>query len=106
MVRDKLGEEIAALDGVETTIAWAARSLGAKNTLMAEDATIVEAAFRERMQVLQPEVYSLTPAASEAPSSPLGLATRIGTGAPRSITSTSGAYASREPEQRLVLRIR
>ena len=72
MVRDKLGEEIAALDGVEAAIEWAGRSLGAKNTLTADDAAIVEAAFRERMQVLQPEVYSLTPAASGEPSPPLG----------------------------------
>src|SRR5262245_3163935 len=67
-VRDRLGEEIAALDDVEAAVAWATRSLGAKNTLTGEDAAIVEAAFRERMQVLQPEVYSVTPAASEAPS--------------------------------------
>ena len=38
MVRDRLGEEIAALDGVETAVEWAGRSLGAKNTLTAEDA--------------------------------------------------------------------
>jgi hypothetical protein len=71
IVRDKLGEEIAALNGVETAAEWAGHSLGAKNTLAAEDAAIVEAAFRERMQMLQPEIYSLTSAASEAPSSPL-----------------------------------
>jgi hypothetical protein len=72
IVRDKLGEEIAALDGVETAVEWAGHSLGAKNTLAAEDAAVVEAAFRERMQVLQPEVYSLTPAAPGEPSPPLG----------------------------------
>ena len=53
-----------------TTIEWAPRSIGAKNTLVAEDAAVVEAAFRERMQVLQPEAYALTPAASGAPSPP------------------------------------
>jgi hypothetical protein len=66
-VRDRLGEEIAALEDVEAAVAWAGRSLGAKNTLTGEDAAIVEAAFRERMQVLQPEVYSITSAASEVP---------------------------------------
>ena len=35
MVRDKLGEEIAALDCVEAAVEWAGRSLGAKNTLTA-----------------------------------------------------------------------
>ena len=72
MVRDRLGEEIAALDDAEAAVAWAGRSLGTKNTLTGEDAAIVEAAFRERMQVLQPEFYSVTPAASEAPSPSLG----------------------------------
>jgi hypothetical protein len=67
-VRDGLGEEIAALEGVEAAVEWAACSLGAKNALTGEDAAIVEAAFRERMQVLQPEVYSITCVASEVPS--------------------------------------
>ena len=78
MVRDKLGEEIAALNGVEAAIEWAGRSLGAKNTLTTEDAAIVEAAFRERMQVLQPEVYSMTSATAEAPNPPVDRATRSG----------------------------
>jgi hypothetical protein len=71
LVRDRLTEEIAALDGVDAAVEWAGRSISAKNTLTAEDAAIVEAAFRDRMQVLQPEVYSVTSAASEAPSPPL-----------------------------------
>ena len=70
-VRDRLCEEAAALDSVETAVEWAGRSLGAKNTLTAEDAAVIETAFRDRMQVLQPEVYSLTSTASEASSSPL-----------------------------------
>src|SRR5262245_23183397 len=68
MVRDRLGEEIAALDDVKAAAEWACRSLGAKNSLTGEDAAIVEAAFRKRMQVLQPEVYSITSAGSEMPS--------------------------------------
>jgi hypothetical protein len=71
IVRDRLAEEIAALDGVEAAVEWAGRSLGSKNTLTAKDAVIVEAAFRQRMQVLQPEVYSLTTAATAASSPPL-----------------------------------
>ena len=54
-VRDRLVNEIAALDAVETAIEWAGQNLGAKNTLTAEDASIVEAAFRDRMRVLEPE---------------------------------------------------
>src|SRR5262249_7345160 len=72
MVRDKLAEEIAALDGVEAAIAWAGRSLATKNNLTSEDAAIVEAVFRERMQVVQPEFYSIAFAASEVPSRSLG----------------------------------
>ncbi len=97
MVRDKLGEEIAALDGVEAAVEWAGRSLGAKNTLTAEDAAIVEAAFRERMQVLQPEVYSLTSAASEAPSPPLASQREWPTS-----PIHQRQHETREPEQRLV----
>ena len=58
LVRDRLVNEIAALDAVEAAIEWAGQNVGAKNTLAAEDASIVEAAFRCRMQVLEPEVYS------------------------------------------------
>ena len=54
-VRDRLVNEIAALDAAETAIEWAGQNLGAKNTLTAEDASIVEAAFRDRMRVLEPE---------------------------------------------------
>jgi ERF superfamily len=54
-VRDRLVNEIAALDALETANEWAGQNFGAKNTLTAEDASTVEAAFRDRMQVLQPE---------------------------------------------------
>ena len=38
LVRDRLTEEIAALDGVDAAVEWAGRSISAKNTLTAEDA--------------------------------------------------------------------
>ena len=57
--------QIAVLDAADAAIEWAGRSLGAKNTLTAEDASIVEAAFRGRMQVLQPEAYPAKPASLE-----------------------------------------
>ena len=56
-MRDKLVSQIAALDATDAAIAWAGRSVGAKNTLTAEDASIVETAFRDRMQVLEPEIF-------------------------------------------------
>jgi hypothetical protein len=94
MVRDKLGEEIAALDCVEAAVEWAGHSLGAKNTLTAEDAVIVEAAFRERMQVLEPEIYSLTSAPSEARSSPL-------TSQPELAPSSNLSAPARSPRARI-----
>ena len=63
-VRDQLVNEIAALDAVETAIEWAGQNLGAKNTLTAEDASIVEAAFRDRMRQLEPDIYSPNQAAA------------------------------------------
>ena len=56
-VRDKLVNQVAMLEAADAAIEWAGQSLGAKNTLTAEDASIVEAAFRDRMQVLEPEAY-------------------------------------------------
>jgi ERF superfamily len=65
-VRDRLINEIAALDAVETAIEWAGQNLGAKNALTAEDASTVEAAFRDRMRLLEPDVYRPNPAPSVA----------------------------------------
>ena len=68
--------------------AWASRSIGAKNGLIAEDAAAVEAAFLERMQVLQPEVYSQAPAS--AGSSSLGEA-QDGTGETQELSQPARA---------------
>jgi hypothetical protein len=68
--RDELVNQIAVLDGADAALEWAARSVGAKNALTAEDSSIVEAAFRNRMQVLQPEVYSPGQAPAELPTPP------------------------------------
>ena len=65
-IRDRLVNEIAALDVAETPIEWAGQNLGAMDTLAAEDASNVEAAFLDRMRVLEPDVYS----PSEAPVDP------------------------------------
>jgi hypothetical protein len=64
-VRDKLVNQVAILDAADAAIEWAGQSLGAKNTLTAEDASIVEAAFQDRMRILEPEAYPPTPAPSE-----------------------------------------
>jgi ERF superfamily len=71
VVKDRLCGETAALDSVDAAVEWATRSISSKNNLTAEDAAAVEGAFRERMQVLQPEIYSLT-SSGAAPSPPPG----------------------------------
>jgi hypothetical protein len=73
-LRDRLVNEIAGLDSAETAVQWARRSLGAKNTLTAEDACTVEAAFRDRMQVVEPEAYTSDPVTSAMPPPPGGTA--------------------------------
>jgi hypothetical protein len=65
-VRDKLVEEIAALDTAESALAWALRRIGVKNKLIAEDASHVETAFRGRIRVLAPEAYNETSSSAPA----------------------------------------
>jgi hypothetical protein len=66
-VRDKLVNQVAMLEAADAAIEWAGQNLGAKNTLTTEDASIVEAAFRDRMRILEPQVYPPTPGPSEPP---------------------------------------
>jgi ERF superfamily len=77
-LRDVLIGRIALLDAADPAIEWAERSLGAKNTLTAEDASIVETAFRDRMQQLEPETYPTNPAPSDLPTPPAATAPHPG----------------------------
>jgi hypothetical protein len=52
-MRHRLAAEIAGLGSVDVAVEWARGSIAAKNTLTTEDASAVETAFRDRMQVLQ-----------------------------------------------------
>jgi hypothetical protein len=52
-LRDQLMEELAAIATAEETVAWAYRSLSAKNTLTSADAFIIEQAFRAKMQSVE-----------------------------------------------------
>jgi hypothetical protein len=70
VMRDRLVGEIAALDTVDLAIEWAGQKLGAKNTLTAEDAAVVESAFRERMRALEPAIYPLNEQMPVAPARP------------------------------------
>jgi hypothetical protein len=106
MVRKRLCGEVAALHSVDAAVEWAGRSIGSKNDLTAEDAAAVEAAFRERMQVLQPDAYSpASPAASAEPSSLAGF--QDGTGETPDLSRPSGAPGQRPgPTRAPALRIR
>jgi len=55
-LRDKLLEEIRALESADAALAWAIRRIGLKNNLAAEDAAIVDKAFTDRIEILAPEV--------------------------------------------------
>jgi hypothetical protein len=81
--------EIASLNAAGAAIQWAGRSLGAKNALTAEDASAIEAAFRDRMQVLQPEIYSPSEAPVDPPTRSAETALQ-----PRSAGSTGDTAAS------------
>src|SRR5712675_2358012 len=52
-MRDRMAAEIAGLGSIEVSVEWARGSIAAKNTLTAADASAVETAFRDRMQVLE-----------------------------------------------------
>ena len=77
-LRHKIVNEIAGLRSAEAAIEWARRSIGAKNTLTTEDACAVEAAFRDRMQVLEPEAYAPNPVPTELPITPAGTTAHAG----------------------------
>ena len=88
-VRDRLVNEIVALGAVETAIEWAGQNVGVQSTLTAEDASIVEAAFRGRMRVLEPEVYSPSEPV-DPPTGPAGIALQPGS------AGSAGATAATE----------
>jgi hypothetical protein len=100
-VRDRLVNEIAALGAVETAIEWAGQNLGAKNTLTAEDASIVEAAFRGRMQVLEPEVYSPGQAPADLPTPATETALQRGSSDPAA-AANARAFPSKPPGPRKI----
>ena len=54
-LRDKLLEEIRALNSADAALAWAIRRIGMKSNLAAEDATIVDKAFKDRIEIWAPD---------------------------------------------------
>jgi hypothetical protein len=95
-VRDRLVGEIAALDAADSAIEWAGQNLDAKNTLAAGDAVIVEDAFRDRMRLLQPDVYTLEGAPAPEPDPP---AERAPDNEPTRIANPAALERTHEPKQ-------
>jgi hypothetical protein len=60
-LRDKLLAEIASLASAELAVTWAYGALTAKNTLVADDAKLLEEAFEQRLSGLSPLVDIETP---------------------------------------------
>jgi hypothetical protein len=60
-LREKLLAGIASLESARSAVDWARRGLIAKNRLATDDAQAVEAAFRTRMQMLEPTQQSSAP---------------------------------------------
>jgi hypothetical protein len=56
VLREVFLKEIAVLKSADAALAWACQSLAAKNTLTLEDASVVDAAFRDRIRVLELEL--------------------------------------------------
>jgi hypothetical protein len=58
VLREVFLKEISVLKSADEALAWACQSLAAKSTLTAEDASLIDDAFRERIQALEPELFT------------------------------------------------
>ncbi len=107
--RDRLVSEATRLESVDAAIEWAARSLATKNALMAGDAFVVEAAFRDRMHVLDPGPYSPNPTPSELSVAPEEAALKSGSRSSENATAVADprvlAREPQNPRTRLATRI-
>jgi len=65
ILREAFLKEISVLNSADAALAWACQSLAAKNTLSVQDASIIDAAFRDRIRVLEPELLLSEPAQPE-----------------------------------------
>jgi hypothetical protein len=65
VLREVFLKEISVLNSADAALAWACQSLAAKNTLTVRDASIIDAAFRDRIRVLEPELLLSEPAQPE-----------------------------------------
>jgi len=94
-LRQRLVSEIANLSSENAAIEWARQNVSAKNTLTTEDACAVEAAFGDRMQVLDAATHQPNPASLSQDSSEV----RAGASAESSSAGTNVVPASDERPQ-------
>ena len=100
-VRDRLVDEISALQSAEPSLAWALRRIGLKNSLTAEDASAVDAAFRDRIRAFEPQVNmqgsSSNMTSTEADTQSVNLAGRSST-SPDNSAKPANHYGHRSAE--------
>jgi hypothetical protein len=60
-LRDKLLTEVANLTSAEFAVTWAAGALGAKNSLIAADAKVLEQAFEQKLSAFNQELWTKLP---------------------------------------------
>jgi hypothetical protein len=58
VLREVFLKEISGLNSADEALAWACQSLAAKSTLTVEDASVIDAAFRGRIQALEPQLFT------------------------------------------------
>jgi hypothetical protein len=97
VLRDQLMAQIAALTSAESALDWVRAKLAAKNSLAVDDARIVETAFRERMEMLDPQYYSA--ALSDSVATPAAELQAEDVGIPAASASTQAAPT--EPGQKV-----
>jgi hypothetical protein len=98
-LRDKLLAEVANLTSADFAVTWAARALGAKNSLMAADAKLLEDAFEQKLSgfpspVVNDIYVEESATAAEVTSQEQQQASRAGGDEPRGIDKSVLAVAA------------
>jgi hypothetical protein len=97
-LRHKLVNEIAGLSSAEIAVEWARGSIAAKNTLTTGDAGDVEAAFRDRMQLLEFQAPIPEPAAEDLVAVPADIGSPLGSAGPDNHSSEETRPQALEPQ--------
>ena len=110
--RDKLVQEITALDSADAALGWAIRRIKVKGLLVPSDASLVESAFQHRIRVLAPETYPesspLDPASPSGPSSEetASASDHHGSSAADNENPASKSNSKERPEEPQLLKLR